>query len=774
VQPVSITCPSGSPLTRNTDAGTCHYAVQGAEMQPSDYGNLMISNDFNSMTTLAGAVLPKGPTTIVWTVTAPNGYTTTCSFMVSVTDSEPPVIACPSPVNVNNAPGQCSAAVTYTAPVGTDNCLGTTTAQTSGLASGENFPVGTTANTFRVTAANGQTATCAFAVTVADNEPPVISCLPNINLDNTAGQCGAIFPYTAPIGTDNCPGAMTERTSGIAPGVMFPIGATTTTFQVTAANGQTATCAFTITVADTQRPSIVCPSNITRASDPGQCTTAVSYNSPMISDNCGTPSLTRTGGLAPGSVFPHGTNMVEWQATDAAGLSSICQFTVTVADAQIPVVTCPANIVRSTDAGLCTASVAYATPTATDNCGVAAAAYVSGGASGTAFPKGTTTVVWKATDSASPANSSTCSFTVTVNDNQLPSITCPASQTVGNTSGQCSAVVNYSTPQMTDNCTGGSAAIQSGLASGAVFPKGQTTVVWKATDAVGLTKTCSFRITVNDTEAPGITCPSSQSPTTDPGLCSAVATYAPPTASDNCTPPPTVVRLSGPASGSQFPLGTTTVVWRAIDGAGRSSTCSFAVLVMDATPPTINCPNSMTVTAPAGQCTASVTYTTPTATDNCGFQSVFLLSGLTSGSMFPQGATVNTWRAMDNSGGSATCSFTVTVSCGTGSSGSEVQSLKSALGLGTSNPELQTLNFKLSPNPATTEVRVLIDHLGKRSGLLSVFDAQGRLMWQQAVEGEKDSQYAHNLQVDTYPSGLYFVTLYSEGTVVTKRLVVER
>ena len=57
--------------------------------------------------------------------------------------------------------------VTYTAPVGTDNCPGATTVQTAGLASGATFPVGTTTNTFRVTDAAGLTVTCSFKVTVA-------------------------------------------------------------------------------------------------------------------------------------------------------------------------------------------------------------------------------------------------------------------------------------------------------------------------------------------------------------------------------------------------------------------------------------------------------------------------------------------------------------------------------------------------------------------------------------------------------------------------------
>ncbi|MBK7338433.1 MAG: HYR domain-containing protein, partial [Saprospirales bacterium] len=73
-------------------------------------------------------------------------------------------------------------------------------------ASGFCFPVGVTTNTFVVTAANSQTASCSFTVTVSDNEPPAISCPSNVSVNNDPGQCCAVVNYTAPVGTDNCPG----------------------------------------------------------------------------------------------------------------------------------------------------------------------------------------------------------------------------------------------------------------------------------------------------------------------------------------------------------------------------------------------------------------------------------------------------------------------------------------------------------------------------------------------------------------------------------------
>jgi hypothetical protein len=136
--------------------------------------------------------------------------------------------------------------VTYTTPVGSDNCGGATTAQTAGLPSGSTFPVGTTPNTFEVTDASGNKTSCSFTVTVNDAENPVISCPSSQTLEPTC-PTGAIATWTPPVGTDNCPGAVTTRT-GPAPGSVFPIGSTTVTYTVNDAHGHSASCSFTVTV----------------------------------------------------------------------------------------------------------------------------------------------------------------------------------------------------------------------------------------------------------------------------------------------------------------------------------------------------------------------------------------------------------------------------------------------------------------------------------------------------------------------------------------------
>jgi hypothetical protein len=243
---------------------------------------------------------PVGATPVSLTATDVNGNSASCSFNVTVVDQIAPVISCPANISMNNDPGQCSAAVSYATPVGTDNCPGASTSQTAGLASGSNFPVGTTTNTFVVTAGGG-TATCSFTVTVNDNEAPAISCPANISVNNDPGQCSAAVSYAAPVGTDNCPGASTSQTAGLASGSNFPVGTTTNTFVVTAVGG-TATCSFTVTVTDNEAPAISCPANVSVNNDPGQCSAAVSYTAPVGTDNCPGASTSQTAGLASGQL----------------------------------------------------------------------------------------------------------------------------------------------------------------------------------------------------------------------------------------------------------------------------------------------------------------------------------------------------------------------------------------------------------------------------------------------------------------------------------------
>ena len=102
----------------------------------------------------------------------------TCTYNVTIEDNIVPTIICNTgkgDITVSNDPGQCGAIVMY-GNQPSDNCPGFTVAQTAGNPNATFFPVGTTVNSFTVTDAGGNMASCSFSVTVNDTEKPVISC----------------------------------------------------------------------------------------------------------------------------------------------------------------------------------------------------------------------------------------------------------------------------------------------------------------------------------------------------------------------------------------------------------------------------------------------------------------------------------------------------------------------------------------------------------------------------------------------------------------------
>jgi hypothetical protein len=391
--------------------------------------------------------------------------------------SAPPAIVCPSPVQVSHDAGRCSAVVSFDVEVTGVPAPSLLCNPPSGIS----FPVGTT--TVACAASNGVApdAQCSFTVTVVDDEPPTITTPLSIAAVAEAGRCSAQVTFQA--------GASDTCSPGITPlcdppsGSSFPAGATTVNCTATDAAGNRANRSFTITVTDTQAPVITCPQPVATSNDAGLCSATVNFTATAV-DNCDSP-------LAPacsppsGSSFPIGATTVNCTATDAAGNSANCSFTVAVADAQAPAITCPQAITKSNDAGLCSAIVNF-TATAIDNCD-GPLAPVCSPPSGTAFPAGVTTVNCSTRDAA--GNSASRSFTVTITDTQAPAIACPPDLIA-----QIGAV-NYAAPAASDNCQ---PVVVCSPPSGSAFPAGVTTVSCTATDAGGNRASCSFTVTTLD------------------------------------------------------------------------------------------------------------------------------------------------------------------------------------------------------------------------------------------------------------------------------------
>jgi len=107
------------------------------------------------------------------------------------------------------------------------------------------------------------------------------------------------------------------------------------------------------------------------------------------------------------------------------------------------------------------------------------------------------------------------------------------------------------------------------------FPLGSTEVTVTVTDDLGNADSCTAMITVEDRSPPEITCPAAVSVECDDVDGAAVDFVA--TATDSCDTSPMV--STEPASGSFFPVGTTTVTVTAVDATGNTASCTFDVTV---------------------------------------------------------------------------------------------------------------------------------------------------------------------------------------------------
>jgi HYR domain len=331
-------------------------------------------------------------------------------------------------------------------------------------------------------------------------EPAVctITCPPNITKSNDLNQCGAVVNYTVTINS-----GCSSFTCSPASGTFFPIGVTTVNCTATPVPTPTneplapdaTTCSFTVTVVDSQPPSITCPANITRSVDAGQCSAVVNYPNITISDNC--PGVTASCTPPSGSSFPRGVTTVTCTAKDANSNGppnmASCSFTVTV-NADPIRISCPVNIDRQ-----CPGPASFDLPTATGGCGTKTVNCSP--SPDTVFPLGTTTINCVASDEV--GTSSRCSFTLTVRDSMPPDIPPIPPQSV-NANGACTGLIPdlISGLRVTDNCSPDSqvsvtqsiakmTAVDAGIGTNAI----PYTVTITATDRAG---NQSFRtVTVN-------------------------------------------------------------------------------------------------------------------------------------------------------------------------------------------------------------------------------------------------------------------------------------
>jgi hypothetical protein len=603
---------------------------------------------------------PEGVTTITWTVTDIHGNTQTATQTVRIFDNERPVITAPVDVYVNNDAVKCGASVTITAPASTDNCgvASTVGVRSDALALTADYPVGNTTIIWTVTDIHGNAQIALQTITVADDEKPVITAPTNISVNNDASKCGAHVSIVAPASTDNCGVASTVgvRSDALALTADYPVGTTTITWTVTDIHGNTQTATQTVTVADNEKPVITAPTNISVNNDVSKCGANVAVAAPASTDNCAVASTAgvRSDALALTADYPVGTTTITWTVTDIHGNTQTATQTITVTDNQKPVIiNLPANKTINALNLNCANLATWVKPTASDNCGIAS--IVSSDdffevAGYTLLPVGVNVITYTVTDIH--GNVTTASFNITVVDNQPPIITgCPANITVNAANGRCDQVVNWNPPTASDNCPG--VSLSTNHIQGETFPLGTTTVIYTATDHVGLQTVCSFTVTVVDAQKPVL----AGVPANVTVECNAVPNAATVTATDNCATTVAVVYNEARTNGNCASNYILTRTWTATDAAGNIASGTQVITVQDTQAPVLSAaPANVTV-----ECNAVPVAATLTATDNCDAPHVTYNESRTNGNCPSNYILTRTWTATDACGNTSSKTQVITV-----------------------------------------------------------------------------------------------------------------
>ncbi|MBV9986501.1 MAG: HYR domain-containing protein, partial [Chitinophagaceae bacterium] len=358
-------------------------------------------------------------------------------------------------------------------------------------------------------------------------------------------------------------------------------------------------------------------------------------------DNCGIAGMTVSPNSFNCSNL--GANTVTLSVTDNQGNVGTATATVTVRDVTAPAITCPPNQVLNLDAN-CSASLPDYTSlvTATDLCTPSGALVITQSpAAGTIVSsKGALIVTFTVTDASN--NSSSCNITVDKRDVTPPVLTCSANLTVNNAANQCGAIVTFPRATATDNCSGSAFnnfnSGEPNNSGGEDYLQLYLNGTWNdLPNGVALRSLVEFNSLIN-TVFPGYanigqfgghTYYYSDNANTWSGSRAAAQAIGGDLASINTQQETAflapyggsawvggyqdhsdpgyvepgnasqnfggwkwvdgtalgagqiaITQIAGPASGSLFPVGTTTVTWRATDESGNSSTCSFTVTVL--------------------------------------------------------------------------------------------------------------------------------------------------------------------------------------------------
>ena len=281
---------------------------------------------------------------LILTVADPCGNAVSAPLRFEQRDTAGVALAnCGSDLTVMTDPDECTATITLTAPTVLDNCFpdlvggsdltwsvdgAPATPVTPGQTIPNTLPVGTHPIVFNYADCAGNTATCSYAVTVEDVQPPsTVNCPADSTIVLPSDACSVAYvPPTITV-IDNC-GPVTITTTNFQ---TLGVGDHPQTYLLEDVAGNRDSCRFTVSVRDTIAPRLVCRARAIVVDPAGIQPTTLDPNDFL-------ESVTEACTFSPVTVSPAavscdraGTTLsLRLEATDANGNTGACTLTAAV------------------------------------------------------------------------------------------------------------------------------------------------------------------------------------------------------------------------------------------------------------------------------------------------------------------------------------------------------------------------------------------------------------------------------------------------------------